>query len=312
MFRHYATRPQLFSLVCPSSSRYLLHPRGCVPSNLIRMNSTTVNTPNTNTNTNNTTNKNTDNMNTSSPNTVDPLEIEKFSKMSEDWWNLKGDMKPLHQMNPTRVSFIRDAIIAKYKMDKQTLKPFENMKIVDIGCGAGILAESLARLGGTVVGIDAASSSIAVATKHASLDPDLHSLSYLCTTAEALAQESPASFDIITCLEVIEHVSDIPALLDACKALIKPGGSIFISTINRTFVSRALAVFAAENILRIVPQGTHDWNKFVTPDETRNYLSRAGFEQVSLSGMAYNPLSGHWWLCGNTDMNYICHGFKKF
>jgi len=183
---------------------------------------------------------------------------------------------------------------------------------LDIGCGAGILSEPLERMGGIVVGIDATPSNISVATIHAKQDPSIENLTYLCQPAEELAKEKTNFFDIITCLEVIEHVANIPTLLEACKSLIKPGGSIFISTVNRTFLARALVVFAAENVLNLVPKGTHDWNNFVSPNEVRRYLGDSGFETVHMSGLAYNPFARTWTFVDSTLMNYICHGFSKY
>jgi 2-polyprenyl-6-hydroxyphenyl methylase/3-demethylubiquinone-9 3-methyltransferase len=234
--------------------------------------------------------------------TIDAAEVEKFGGMAEQWWDPDGKFRPIHKFNPVRLAYIREHAIRHFGKDGGTRQPLTGLTVLDIGCGGGLLAEPLARLGATVTGIDAAERNIGVARLHAErsgLDID-----YRATTAEALA-ESGAGFDIVLNMEVIEHVADVPLFARSCAALVAPGGLMVVATINRTARAYALAIFAAENILRWLPRGTHDWNKFLTPEEVTALLTRNGLRVTDETGVVYNPLRDQWRQAPDMGVNYM-------
>ncbi|MEM6539386.1 MAG: bifunctional 2-polyprenyl-6-hydroxyphenol methylase/3-demethylubiquinol 3-O-methyltransferase UbiG, partial [Pseudomonadota bacterium] len=219
--------------------------------------------------------------------TIDDREIEKFQAMAAEWWDPNGKFKPLHMMNPCRLDYITEQIAAEFDRDLTAREPFEGLRILDIGCGGGLLAEPMARLGADIIGADAGAENIAVAETHAR-EQGL-TIDYRHTTAEALA-EAGETFDVILNMEVIEHVAEPSVFLVACHALLKPGGLMVCSTLNRNAKSYALAVFGAEQILRWLPKGTHDWSKFITPDELYELLEKASLDPVDKKGFVFNPL----------------------
>ncbi len=234
--------------------------------------------------------------------TVNDAEIAKFVAMAEEWWDPKGKFKPLHKFNPVRLSYIRDNLCAHFGRDSTSIRPFEGLRILDVGCGGGLLCEPLTRLGATVVGVDAAERNIAIARVHAEqsgLDID-----YRATTSEALVAEGE-SFDVVLNMEVVEHVEDVPLYMKSCADLVAPGGVIFTATINRTARSWALAVIGAEYILRWLPRGTHDWNKFLTPEEIIAQLKRNGLKVTDQTGVVFHPLADEWRMSSDMGINYM-------
>ena len=235
--------------------------------------------------------------------TVDPNEVAKFEAMAAEWWDTEGMFKPLHMLNPCRLDYITDQIAVEFARDLTTKLPFKGLRILDIGCGGGLLSEPMTRLGATVVGADAAAGNIPVAQVHAQqsgLDID-----YRHITAEQLAADME-QFDVILNMEVIEHVSDPLAFLVACKDLLKPNGLILCSTINRNPKSYMMAIIGAEHIMRWLPKGTHDWNKFITPGELFELLKKAGLTPVDRKGFVFNPLKWSWSLSdSDLSVNYV-------
>ena len=233
--------------------------------------------------------------------TIDDGEIEKFQAMAAEWWDPNGKFKPLHMLNPCRLDYITSQIAAEFSRDLAAPKPFEGLRILDIGCGGGLLSEPMARLGAQVVGADAAERNIPVAKVHAEeqgLDID-----YRHTTAEALAAAGE-NFDAILNMEVVEHVSDPLAYLTACHDLLKPGGLMTCSTINRNPKSYMMAIVGAEYVMRWLPKGTHEWAKFITPDELYDLLNKAGLDPVDRKGFVFNPVSWSWRL-SDRDLSVI-------
>ena len=239
--------------------------------------------------------------------TVDPEEIARFSAMAAEWWDPKGKFRPLHRFNPVRIGYIRDHVASRFGRDANALHPFKDLRFLDIGCGGGLLCEPMARLGAEVVGADAGERNIATASVHAA-EQDL-SIDYRCTTAEALA-EAGASFDVILNMEVIEHVADRDMFLKSCAAMLRPGGLMFLATLNRTLRAFGLAVIGAEYVLGWLPRGTHDWSKFVTPEEMRRGLAAANLETREITGVSYNPLADSWSLSRDTGVNYMALAAK--
>ena len=233
--------------------------------------------------------------------TVDPAEITKFSKLSAEWWDPNGKMAPLHRINPLRLTFIRDAACRKFERNVKSLGCLSGLRLLDIGCGAGLLCEPFTRLGAQVIGVDPAEKNIAAAKLHA--DKAQLSIDYCCTTVEAM--DARERFDIILAMEVIEHVSDVGLFLDRCASMLKPGGMMVVSTLNRNWKSFALGIVAAEYVLRWLPRGTHQWDKFVTPDELTHHLARNKLTVTDQSGVVYNPLADKWSLSGDMDVNYM-------
>jgi len=240
---------------------------------------------------------------------VDKDEISKFSDWAEDWWDPSGPLKPLHQMNPIRVKYIKDRLIKRLESQNQTL---QGLRILDIGCGAGILSESLARLGASVTGIDAAENNIKVASLHAKRDPFLTTskIQYIHDTAESLVEKNQ-SFDVVCSLEVIEHVSDVNSFVINCTKLVKPGGFLFISTLNRTLKSYIFGIVAAEYILGLCGVGTHQWQKFVAPEELKELLQEMRWTVEDVSGVMYNPLTSFCSFTTDTSVNYIMCALKN-
>jgi 2-polyprenyl-6-hydroxyphenyl methylase / 3-demethylubiquinone-9 3-methyltransferase len=227
---------------------------------------------------------------------VDPNEIAKFSELAHQWWNPSGDFKPLHEINPLRLDFIdaRVGLLGK--------------SVLDVGCGGGILAESMAQRGASVMGIDLADKPLMVARMH--LAESGHQVDYRNIAAEELAGQLPQHFDVVTCMEMLEHVPDPGSTIGACAALVKAGGHVFFSTINRNPKSYLLAIVGAEYVLRLLPRGTHDYAKFIKPSELAALCRQAGLEVINVTGMTYNPLTKIYALGSDTDVNYIVHCVK--
>ena len=235
--------------------------------------------------------------------TIDPAEVAKFEAMAAEWWDPQGKFKPLHMLNPCRLDYITAQIAGQFDRDLSSRMPFAGLRLLDIGCGGGLLSEPMARLGATVVGADAAEGNLPVARIHAQqsgLDID-----YRHTTAEVLAADGEA-FDVVLNMEVVEHVANPLEFLSVCRQLVKPGGLHICSTINRNPQSFAAAIIGAEYIMRWLPRGTHDWRKFITPDELSALLARAGFDPVDAKGFVFNPVSWQWRLSDrDLDVNYV-------
>jgi 2-polyprenyl-6-hydroxyphenyl methylase/3-demethylubiquinone-9 3-methyltransferase len=240
---------------------------------------------------------------------VDPDEVAKFAALAGQWWDPAGKFAPLHRLNPARLTFIRDRIAAHTGRDPLAERPLAGLRVLDIGCGGGLLCEPLARLGAQVTGIDAAEQNVAVAAEHAAeagLDID-----YRHGTAEDLA-EAGAGFELVLNMEVVEHVADVAAFLQASAALVAPGGAMALATLNRTPKSFALAIVGAEYVLRWLPRGTHDWRRFLRPSELVASLRAAGLETRELTGVAYNPLTGAWRLAPHDlEVNYMVFAVKE-
>ncbi|PIT69897.1 bifunctional 2-polyprenyl-6-hydroxyphenol methylase/3-demethylubiquinol 3-O-methyltransferase UbiG [Bartonella tribocorum] len=234
--------------------------------------------------------------------TVDQSEIDHFSRIATEWWNPQGKFRPLHQFNPTRLAYIREKICLEFNRDPVSLMPFDNLKILDIGCGGGLLCEPMARLGAIVVGVDAAQTNIEVAKIHAA-QSNL-SIDYRTTTAEALAHEGE-QFDIILNMEVVEHVADVNLFIKATAKMLKPQGLMFVATLNRTWKAWGLAIIGAEYILRWLPKGTHDYKKFLKPRELKNFLSKNALTVIDEIGITYNPLNDSWNRSKDMDVNYL-------
>jgi 2-polyprenyl-6-hydroxyphenyl methylase / 3-demethylubiquinone-9 3-methyltransferase len=238
--------------------------------------------------------------------TVDEGEIERFSRIADEWWDPNGKFAPLHHLNPTRLGYIRDRAAGHWQRDPLSGSPLQGLSLLDIGCGGGLLCEPMTRLGATVTGIDAAERNIATARLHA--EGQGLAIDYRETTAEALAAED-RQFDIVLALEIIEHVADIDLFLRSCGQLTKPGGLVFLSTLNRTAKAWVLAIAGAEYLLRWLPRGTHDWKKFLKPSEVVRGLRSAGVETQEIVGVVYSPLSRAWSLNKrDLDVNYMLYG----
>ena len=228
-------------------------------------------------------------------------EVARFDALGADWWDPAGPMAPLHRLNPTRIAWVRDTIAGHFKHSGDG-PPLAGLSLLDIGCGAGLLAEPLSRLGAEVTGLDPAPTSIAIARAHA--EETGATPTYRVGTAEELAGEG-ARFDVVTAMEVVEHVADVPAFVAAAASLVKPGGLFVLSTLNRTFKSFALAIIGAEYVLRWLAPGTHRWEQFVTPDELAAALAAAGLEPINRRGVSYDPLRGEWRLTRDLAVNYF-------
>jgi 2-polyprenyl-6-hydroxyphenyl methylase/3-demethylubiquinone-9 3-methyltransferase len=227
------------------------------------------------------------------PVNVDPLELEKFSALAHRWWDPESEFKPLHQINPLRLEWI-DAIA-----------PLKGRKVLDVGCGGGILAEAMARRGARVKGIDLSEKALKVAQLHRM--ESRVAVDYEAVSAEALAESESATYDVITCMELLEHVPDPGSLVRACSRLARPGGEVFFSTINRNLKSYVFAVIGAEYVLKLLPKGTHDYLKFVKPSELARHCRAAGLEVREIKGMRYNPLARSYSLVGDASVNYLVH-----
>lgn len=234
---------------------------------------------------------------------IDPADVARFSAQAEEWWDARGPFAPLHKFNPARLAFIRDAVAERFGRDPKQIRAFAGLRLIDIGCGGGLIAEPMRRLGFDVTAIDASSENIGTARAHASgqgLD-----IAYRAATVEQMEAEGAGPFDVVLVLEIIEHVADPEAFLRACSRLIAPGGILIVASLNRTLKSLALGKIAAEYILRWVPAGTHDWRQFPKPDEIRRMLSA---EPVAVSGpfgLVYSPLTGRWSPSTDADVNFM-------
>jgi len=233
---------------------------------------------------------------------IDPAEVAKFSAIAEEWWDANGKFAPLHKFNPVRLKFIRETVAAHFRRDPKSLKPFEGLSLLDIGCGGGLLSEPMARLGFTVTGADASERNVKTATAHA--EATGLSIDYRAETAEMLAAEGLA-FDVVLNMEVVEHVADLKAYLEACAKLVKPGGIMIVATLNKTLKSLALGKIAAEYVLGWVPKGTHDWNRFIEPKRLYAALKESGLKVLKTQGVAFDPLTWDWRLSPDTDVNYM-------
>jgi 2-polyprenyl-6-hydroxyphenyl methylase/3-demethylubiquinone-9 3-methyltransferase len=239
--------------------------------------------------------------------TVDSAEIARFESMAADWWDPDGKFRPLHRMNPLRIGYIRDRICGRLGRDPLAPKPLASLRILDIGCGGGLLSEPMARLGATVIGVDAGAEAIGVACAHAA-ESGL-AIDYRCSSAEDLAA-SGARFDTVLALEIVEHVADVDAFCGALATLLQPGGTLVMSTLNRTRRSWAVAILGAEHLLRIIPRGTHDWRKFLKPHELAAALRRAGLEVGDIAGMVPDPRDGWRLAPHHLAVNYILTAAK--
>ncbi len=234
-------------------------------------------------------------------------DVELFAALAEAWWDEEGGFAPLHRINPLRTAFIREQLLAHFGLDASNNTPLAGLSLLDIGCGGGILSEPMARLGARVTGIDAAERNIAIASAHAG-ELGLE-IEYACQLPEELADQGK-NFDVVLNMEVMEHVADLDAFVQASAGLVAPGGATVIATLNRSLKSLALAKIGAEYVLRWLPRGTHDWRKFVKPEELKTHLGRAGFKIGQLKGMTYNPFSTEWRLSEDTEVNYLVFAIR--
>jgi 2-polyprenyl-6-hydroxyphenyl methylase / 3-demethylubiquinone-9 3-methyltransferase len=234
--------------------------------------------------------------------TVDPAEVERFSALASEWWDPRGKMAPLHKFNPVRIGYIRDQAAARFDRDPKKLNSMQSLRMLDIGCGGGLLSEPLARLGADMVAVDPSETNIAAAKEHAAQSG--LTIDYRCATAEELA-EAREKFDVVLAMEVVEHVADVPLFVRSCASMVKPDGLMIAATINRTLKSFALAIVGAEYILRWLPVGSHRWDKFVTPNELEIAMEQAGLRVTGDQGVIYNILADRWQLSSDTDVNYM-------
>ena len=223
---------------------------------------------------------------------VDPLEIAKFSELAHRWWDPESEFRPLHQINPLRLDWIDQRASLRGK------------RVLDVGCGGGILSDAMARRGADVLGIDLSTKALRVASLHA-LEANTPSVRYREVSAETLAAETPSDFDVVTCMEMLEHVPDPLSVVSACAALVRPGGWLFFSTINRNPKSFLFAIVGAEYVLKLLPKGTHEYAKFIRPSELAGYCREAGLDVTEACGLEYNPLTRRYWLSGDTSVNYM-------
>ena len=238
-------------------------------------------------------------------NSVNKKEIEKFSKMATEWWNPSGKFKPLHKFNPIRIKYIKENIIRNFKL-KIKKKPLEKINILDIGCGGGLLSEPMTRLGATVTGIDASNKNINIAKLHAKKNK--LKINYLCSSPEKLKIKK--KFDVILNMEIIEHVEDINFFINSCSKLLKKNGLMFVATLNKTLKSYVFAIIGAEYVLRWLPIGTHDWEKFVKPEDLKKILGKNNLKLEKLDGMNFNIIKDEWSVSSDTSINYIAKFIK--
>ncbi|MFC5759195.1 bifunctional 2-polyprenyl-6-hydroxyphenol methylase/3-demethylubiquinol 3-O-methyltransferase UbiG [Rhizobium sp. GCM10022189] len=234
--------------------------------------------------------------------TIDQSEVDRFSAMAAEWWSPTGKFKPLHKFNPVRLAYIRDKAAEHFSRNARSAKPLEGLRVLDIGCGGGLLSEPVARMGADVVGADPSEKNIGIASTHARASGV--AVDYRAVTAEQLA-EAGETFDIVLNMEVVEHVADVELFMNTCAGMVRPGGLMFVATINRTMKAAALAIFAAENVLRWLPRGTHQYEKLVRPQELEKPLAANGLEIVDRTGVFFNPLANQWNLSKDMDVNYM-------
>jgi 2-polyprenyl-6-hydroxyphenyl methylase/3-demethylubiquinone-9 3-methyltransferase len=240
-------------------------------------------------------------------NTVDPTEIARFAALAEGWWDPNGKFKPLHRLNPLRLGFLRERLIGHFARDSGSLRPFEGLRLLDIGCGGGLVAEPMARLGFAVTGIDAAPETVLTAHSHAG-EAGL-AIDYRATAAETLAA-SGERFDAVLAMEIIEHVADLEAFLAAAGTLVRPGGAFVAATLNRTAKSYLFAIIGAEYVLGWLPRGTHEWRRFVRPSELAAGLRCNGLRAREIAGVTYNPIADRWSLSRDLDVNYMVFAIR--
>jgi 2-polyprenyl-6-hydroxyphenyl methylase / 3-demethylubiquinone-9 3-methyltransferase len=246
-------------------------------------------------------------MNNTAP-SINQEEVEKFSQMAEDWWNPHGKFKPLHKLNPVRLRYIRDTLTFNFQLPTSNLKPLQGLTILDIGCGGGLLSVPLTRLGATVTGIDAGEKNIAIAKIHA--EKENLNIEYINTSAEDLAGTG-RQFDVVLNMEVIEHVADVSSFMLASARLLKPNGLMLVATLNRTAKSYLFAIVGAEYVMRWLPRGTHDWQKFLKPHEIAEQFEKNGIKHLESKGVKYNPISDSFSLDENLDINFMMLGRKN-
>lgn len=238
--------------------------------------------------------------------TIDPAEVERFQRIASEWWDAMGKFRPLHQLSPARLAFVRNELVRHFGLKGASLKPLTGLSVLDVGCGGGLVSEPLARMGATVLGLDPGRENVEAACTHAAAEigSGRLPLTYRIGTVEELAAEG-LQFDAVVCLEVVEHVPDVGAFLKTSARLVRPGGAMILSTINRNLKSYALAIVAAEYVLGWLPRGTHQWERFVTPDELAQHLAAAGLTPPTFKGLSYDPLRDTWSLSDDTDVNYL-------
>jgi 2-polyprenyl-6-hydroxyphenyl methylase/3-demethylubiquinone-9 3-methyltransferase len=234
---------------------------------------------------------------------IDPADVARFSAQAAEWWDEKGPFAPLHRFNPARLAFVRDRVAERFGRNTRTRAPFEGLSLIDIGCGGGLLAEPMRRMGFAVTAIDASAENIGTARAHA--EPQRLDIAYRAATVEQLEAEGAGPFDVVLTMEVIEHVADAEAFVRACSRLIAPGGMMIVATLNRTLKGLLLGKFAAEYVLRWVPAGTHDWRQFLKPDEIRLMLSAEPVAVAGPFGLTLDPLSGRWSESDDVGINYM-------
>ena len=234
---------------------------------------------------------------------IDPADVARFSAQAAEWWDVRGPFAPLHRFNPTRLAFLRDRFAERFGRDPRRRGAFEGLTLVDVGCGGGLIAEPMRRLGFDVTGIDASAENVGTARAHA--EQMGLEIAYRAATAEQLAEEAAGPFDVVLALEIVEHVIDPEAFLKTCASLVAPGGLLVVATLNRTLKSLALGKVVAEYVLRWVPAGTHDWNQFLKPEEIRAMLHGTGLEVRGPFGVAYDPLNDRWALGDDADVNFF-------
>ena len=243
----------------------------------------------------------------SASSTLDPEEVARFGALAAEWWDPNGKFRPLHKLGPARLGYVRDRLVTHFALPDRGLRPLVGRTILDIGCGGGLICEPMARLGATVTGIDPSEANIGAALRHA--EGQGLAIDYRAALVEHLVAEGRA-FDAVLCLEVVEHVPDVAAFLRQCASLVRPGGILIASTINRTLKAYVLAIVGAEYILRWLPVGTHQWDRFVTPEELGRHIQFAGLGKPSFKGLVYNPLRDVWSLDDDTDVNYFASAAK--
>ena len=235
---------------------------------------------------------------------IDPDEVAKFTAMAEEWWDPHGKFKPLHRFNPVRLRFIRDTVVEQFDCDATARRPFEGLKVLDIGCGGGLVSEPMTRLGATVTGVDASPANIKTALTHAQQSG--LKIDYRAGTVEDLIAANTPAYDVVLNLEVVEHVADPSTFLRDCASLVRPGGLMIVATLNRTPKAFALAIVGAEYVLGWLPRGTHEFDKFLRPEEVAGPMASAGLDVAPPQGVSFNPLAGAWRLSSDTKVNYMC------